>query len=111
LQQSDPFSDGATQTEVPVLAVTSPAPGATLYGPFTAFAQPRLPGGGNVAARVTLSIARRGTGRVLDRLSGLQRLEGVRVTGLPRGVYTATWTVTDLNGDSRTTQSPFVQEG
>ena len=111
LQQSDPFSAGLTRTEVPVLAVTSPTPGETLYGRFIAFAQPALAGGGDVAARVTLAISRRGSHRVLRRVSGLQRLNGVSVTGLARGVYTAVWTVSDANGDTRITQSPFVEEG
>jgi hypothetical protein len=110
IEQSDPFSSGLTRTEVPVLRVTSPTPGETLYGPFVAFAQPALAGGGDVAASVTLAISRRGSRRVLRRVRGLQRLDGVSVTGLPRGVYTATWTVTDANGDTRTTQSPFVEE-
>jgi hypothetical protein len=111
IEQSDPFSAGMTRTVVPVLSVTAPSAGATLYERFTAFAQPVLPGGGDVAASVTLAISRRWSRRVLRRVTRVQRLEGVSVSGLPRGVYTATWTVTDANGDTRTTQSPFVQEG
>ena len=64
-----------------------------------------------MAARVTLAISRRGSRRVLRRVSGLQRLNGVGVAGLAPGVYTATWTVSDANGDTRTIRSPFVQEG
>jgi hypothetical protein len=109
LEQSDPFSAGLTRTEVPVLAVTSPTPGETLYGRFIAFAQPALAGGGDVTASVTLAIERRGSHRVLRRLTGLQRRNGVNVSGLARGVYTAVWTVRDANGDTRTMQSPFAE--
>jgi hypothetical protein len=104
--QSDPFSAGLTRTEVPVLRVTSPTPGETLYGPFVAFAQPSLGDG----VRVSLAVVRRGSRRVVRRFRGLERASGVSVRGLPRGVYTAVWTLTDLNGDTRTTQSPFVEE-
>jgi hypothetical protein len=106
VEQSDPFSGGLTRTEVPVLAVTSPTPGETLYGPFIAFAQPS-PGFG---ARVTLTVAARGNRRVLRRYRGLERAGGINVSALPRGVYVATWTVTDLNGDTRTTTTLFAQE-
>jgi hypothetical protein len=62
-----------------------------------------------VTASVTLAIERRGSHRVLRRLTGLQRRNGVNVSGLARGVYTAVWTVRDANGDTRTMQSPFAE--
>jgi hypothetical protein len=62
-----------------------------------------------VSARVSLAISRRGTHRVLRRLTGLERPQGVIVRGLAPGVYTAVWTVSDAAGDTRTTQTYFVQ--
>jgi hypothetical protein len=109
VEQTDSFSGGVTQTEVPALAFTSPAQGATLYGPFTALAQPVL-GSSPAAAKVTLTIYRRGSRHVVRRVSGVERLQGVRVTHLAVGVYTAVWKLTDTSGDTRTIQTYFVQE-
>ncbi len=112
LEQTDPWSDGVTRTEVPELGFASPAAGATLYGPFIAVGQPVLAGARGpypVAGTVSLTIARRG-GAVVRRLSGLQRAQGVLVSGLAAGVYRAVWTVSDLNRDTRTLSTLFVQE-
>jgi hypothetical protein len=113
LEQTDGFSGGLTRTEVPQLGTTSPTPGETVYGPFTALGQPTLVGAHGVpfvvSARVSLAISRRGTHRVLRRLTGLERPQGVIVRGLAPGVYTAVWTVSDAAGDTRTTQTYFVQ--
>jgi hypothetical protein len=35
---------------------------------------------------------------------------GVRVSGLKPGTYTATWTLTDANGDTRTVVTQFIEE-
>lgn len=36
--------------------------------------------------------------------------DGVRVSGLGRGTYTATWTLTDANGDTRTVVTQFFEQ-
>jgi hypothetical protein len=114
IEQTDGASGGETRTEVPQLSSMSPNPGETLYGAFVALGQPALPGAHgllySVSGHVSLTISRRGSTRVLRRLSGLERPQGVTVTGLAPGVYTAVWTVTDAAGDTRTTQTYFVQE-
>jgi hypothetical protein len=35
---------------------------------------------------------------------------GVKVSGLRSGTYTATWTLTDANGDTRTVVTQFIEE-
>jgi hypothetical protein len=109
IEQTDSRSGGVTRTEVPVLAFTSPAQGATLYGTFTAIAPPSL-GSKPTAAKVTLRIYRRGSRHLVRRVSGVERSQGVRVSNLAVGVYTAVWTLTDPNGDTRTISTFFVQE-
>lgn len=111
IEQSDSFSAGLTRTEVPELGSQSPTPGETLYGPFVALAVPVLPGTARpVPARVSLLITARAGHHVVRRLSGVERSPGVAVSALAPGVYDATWTVTDANGDTRTSRSWFVQE-
>jgi hypothetical protein len=34
----------------------------------------------------------------------------VKVSGLQRGTYTATWTLTDANHDTRTVVTQFIEE-
>jgi len=110
IEQTDSWSGGVTRTEVPTLAFTSPAQGATLYGPFTALAQPAV-GAAPAAARVTLRLYRRGSHHLVRRVTGVERAQGARVAGLATGVYTAVWTLTDSAGDTRTIQTYFIQEG
>lgn len=109
--QTDSFSGGETQTEVPSLLSESPTRGETVYGSFIALAVPSLngPRGAGFGVHVTLAISRRGSAHVLLRLSGLGRPQGTLVSGLTPGVYAATWTLTDTNGDTRTVRTYFIE--
>lgn len=115
LEQTDSFSGGVTRTEVPLFGGTSPTPGETLYGPFVALAEPALRGAAGVLhpvpAKVSVVITRRGSRRPALTLSGLERPQGMPVSGLAPGVYSTVFTLTDPAGDTRTLSSYFVQEG
>jgi hypothetical protein len=106
--QTDEFSQGATQTEVPDIKDTSPMEGETVYGRFTALAETDL-GGTPDKSKVSLSIKRSvGGGHVVFRASNVNTASGVAVKGLKPGTYTATWTLHDANGDTRTEVTRFI---
>lgn len=110
LQQSDSFSAGATMTEVFRPALVSPANAATLYGPFIAVAQVTPATAGTPAPTVSLRITRAGARRPVVSLANVATTRGTRVRALRPGLYHATWTLTDRNGDTRSLRTYFVQE-
>ncbi len=113
--QTDDFSGGETRTEVPSLESFSPSWGAAVYGPFIALARAGLPGRhGSVfpalGATVAVTVTRAGSGQSAFSSANVATAAGVPVASLPRGVYNATWVVRDMNGDTRTVRSEFVEE-
>jgi hypothetical protein len=113
IEQTDDLSGGLTRTVVPDLESISPNSGATLYGPFVAQAQPFVYGtnGAYLTARATVSLT-------VTRLHSRRRVvfvrnvavgRGARVRALPAGSYAATWVLSDVNGDTRTVHTRFVE--
>jgi hypothetical protein len=113
--QTDEFSGGETRTVVPSLESFSPSGGAAVYGPFFALALAGVPGrhGSMVPApgsTVALKITRGGSTRSLFSSANVATAAGALVTALPPGVYDADWVVRDVNGDTRTARTEFVEE-
>ena len=112
--QTDDMSGGQTRTEVPSLLTTTPSQGAVLYGPFTALALTgfRGPHGSQTitGTRVTLTITRASSAQPVFNSANVNTLTGAAVTGLAPGVYAAKWVVTDINGDTRTVRTRFVEQ-
>jgi hypothetical protein len=115
IEQIDDFSGGQTRTEVPMLTGTSPLNDETVYGPFTALAQAGLPGPRGVdfstGTRIALTITHSSGGRAVFKAGNVDTAGGVLVAKLSAGGYLATWVVTDPNGDTRTVQTRFVEQG
>ncbi len=114
--QTDEFSGGQTQTEVPDVENTSPMQGETLYGGFTAIAESGLPGPNNTvmptdaSSRIAVSIARAGGGPPVFTRGNVDTVSGVAVPALAPGSYHATWTLSDANGDTRIVSTRFVEQ-
>jgi hypothetical protein len=115
IAQSDDFSGGQTELQVPNLQTTSPIADETLYGAFIASAQSGLPGPhGSIVATgvpVSLTIARAASRGVVFRVGNVDTARGVDVPALTPGAYSARWVLTDANGDTRTVQTRFFDEG
>jgi hypothetical protein len=113
IQQTDDFSGGLTRTELVGVASLSPNNGATLYGAFVASAQPALFGFNasiyDAPATVSLSVRRLGAKHRTTFVRNVAVGNGVKINALPRGVYTATWVVTNVNGDTVTVHTRFVE--
>lgn len=113
--QTDENSQGATQTEVPDVENTSPMQGETVYGKFTALAESGFPGPANsitpdTTSTVDLSIKHSSGGSAVFHSANVATANGVTVNGLSPGTYTATWTLKDVNGDTRTVTTRFVEQ-
>jgi hypothetical protein len=112
IAQTDEFSGGQTMTEVPLIVRTSPLNGANVFGAFTARARAGFPGPNNTTipndARIALQITR--SGKTVFSAPNVNTKNGVKVSGLRRGTYTATWTLTNANGDTRTVVTQFIEE-
>jgi hypothetical protein len=112
IAQTDEFSGGLTMTEVPLIVRVSPPRGENVFGTFTAMARAGFRGPNNtiilnnaaIALKITLS------GTTVFAARNVNTKGGVRVSGLKPGTYTATWTLTDANGDTRTVQTQFIEE-
>jgi hypothetical protein len=112
IAQTDEFSGGQTMTEVPLIVSTTPPTGENVFGAFTARARAGFPGpnntiipnGARIALRITLS------GKTVFSATNVDTKGGVNVSGLQRGTYTATWTLIDANGDTRTAVTHFIEE-
>jgi hypothetical protein len=90
-------------TEVADVADTSPMEGETVYGAFTALAE-ATDGSSPIALNIT-----RGASSVFSN-SNVDTSNGVNVPALSPGSYTATWTVRNVNGDTRTETSRFIEQ-
>lgn len=114
LAQTDGMSGGQTRIELPSLLTTTPAQGAVLYGPFVVLAQTgfRAQNGSQTitGTRVTLTITRAGSSQAVFKSDNVNTLTGAPVTDLAPGVYAAKWVVTDVNGDTRTVRTRFVEQ-
>jgi len=112
IAQTDEFSGGQTMTEVPLIVSTSPLNGENVAGTFTARARAGLPGPGSTIipnnARIALQITR--SGKTVFSAPNVNTKNGVKVSGLRPGTYTATWTLTDANGDTRTRVTQFFEQ-
>ncbi len=113
IEQSDDRSGGLTRTELVGVASLSPNNGATLYGSFVAQAQPAVFGSSQslvgAHATVSLTITRDGSKHRAVFVRNVAVGRGVPIRALPRGVYAGTWVVTDVNGDTLTVHTRFVE--
>ncbi len=57
---------------------------------------------------IALKITR--SGKTVFSAPNVNTKSGVTVRGLRRGTYTATWTLIDANGDTRTATTQFIQQ-
>ncbi len=105
LGQTDELSGGATFTSVPDVANTSPMEAETVYGTFTALAE-----AGEGTPHIELSISKSGGGGAVFSSSNVDTATGVQVSGLEPNTYTATWTLTNANGDTRTVTTRFIEQ-
>jgi len=112
IAQTDEFSGGQTMTEVPLIVSTSPPRGENVFGAFTARARAGFLGPNNTiipnGARIALQIIR--SGKTVFAAANVNTRNGVRVSGLRPGTYTAIWTLVDANGDTRTVVTQFIEE-
>jgi hypothetical protein len=112
IAQTDDFSGGLTQTEVPLLEYTAPAPDAILSGAFRALAQTVLPDASGALvpakAKVSLTVTKGASHHVLFRAANVALTNGAPVPKLAAGVYSAKWVVTDANRDTRTLSTKFI---
>ena len=105
IAQTDELSGGQTMTEVPRIVSTSPLRGENVFGTFTARARAGSPGpNSTIALKITRS------GKTVFSAPNVNTKRGVTVRGLRRGTYTATWTLIDANGDTRTATTQFIQQ-
>lgn len=111
IAQTDELSGGQTMTEVPLIVRISPVRGENVSGAFTARARAGFRGPNNTiiqtSARIAVEITR--AGKRVFSARNVNTSDGVRVSGLGRGTYTATWTLTDANGDTRTVVTQFFE--
>jgi hypothetical protein len=115
IAQTDDFSGGQTELQVPNLQTTSPIADETLYGAFIASAQSGLPGPhGSIVATgvpVSLTITRAASRAVVFHAANVDTARGVAVSALTPGAYGARWVLADANGDTRTVQTRFFEQG
>ena len=60
------------------------------------------------SARIALRIPR--DHRTVFTARNVNKKDGKKVSGLRPGTYTATWTLTDANGDTRTRVTQFFEQ-
>jgi hypothetical protein len=112
--QTDDFSGGQTQTQVPFIASTAPINDETLYGGFDASAQSGLAGRNDsivaTGVPVALTITRAASRRRVFHAANVDTARGVSIPALTPGDYVATWVLRDANGDTRTATTRFVDE-
>jgi len=105
IAQTDERSGGLTQIDVPEIADTTPMPGETLYGTFTALAE-----SSDSVSPVAVGIAPASGGPPVFTTANTDTANGVAVPALTPGRYRATWRVTDANGDTRTMTTRFTEQ-
>jgi hypothetical protein len=115
IDQTDDFSGGQTETQVPYIASTAPIQDETLYGAFEASAQSGLAGPSDsivaTGVPIALTITRAASGRrPVFRAADVDTARGVDVPALTPGSYVARWVLRDASGDTRTVTTRFVDE-
>ena len=113
--QTDELSGGQTQTEVPDLENTTPMNGELVLGSFPAIGQSGLPGPNNSVtsdqtSRISFTVTPAGGGGAVFTTPNVNSVNGTPVPALKPGSYNATWVITDLNGDTRTVMTRFVEQ-
>ena len=113
--QTDELSGGQTQTEVPDLENTTPLNGEIVAGGFPAIGQSGFPGPDNSvtpdrAAGSRSPSPRRAAVAPCSPTPNVNSVNGTSVPALKPGSYNATWVITDLNGDTRTVMTRFVEQ-
>jgi hypothetical protein len=113
--QTDELSGGATQTEVPDLENTTPLNGELVIGGFPAIAESGFPGPDNsvtpdTSSRISFTVAPAGGGGAVFTTPNVNSVNGTPVPALKPGSYSATWVITDVNGDTRTVTTRFVEQ-
>ena len=104
LAETDELSGGDTVITLPDVANTAPMPDETLYGAFTALADTT---GEGLPISLEIDSA---DGTPVFTNGNVDTATGASVPALTSGLYTAFWTVTDPNGDTRTLTTQFVEQ-
>jgi len=115
ISQTDEFSGGQTETEVPDVQDTSPMEGETMYGRFTALAESglALPGNELLPTDAFSTIALRivtPSGSTAYTIRDVDTTTGASVPALVPGSYEAIWTLTDVDGDVRVVVTRFIEQ-
>jgi hypothetical protein len=105
IAQTDQLSGGQTVTKLADVVDTSPIEGETVYGTFTALAE-----ASDGSSKISLSITHASGGSPVFTAANVDTSGGVTVKGLKPGNYTATWTVTNPNGDTRIVTTRFIEK-
>jgi hypothetical protein len=113
--QTDELSGGTTQTEVPDLENTTPLNGELVVGGFPAIAESGFPGPDNSVtpdstSRISFTVSPAGGGGAVFTTPNVNSINGTPVPVLKPGSYAATWVITDVNGDTRTVTTRFVEQ-
>lgn len=108
ISQTDDRSGGQTETEVPDIEDTSPVDGEDVYGRFTVQATSGVAAVQGMVvptdafSRISATIFPETGGSAEFRTPNVDTARGVAVAGLVPGPYVIEFTVTDVNGDTRT---------
>jgi hypothetical protein len=105
LAQTDEHSGGQTMITLPDIADTFPLANETLYGGFTALSDST-----GAALPISVSIAPASGGAPVFTAANTDTANGVNVPALTPGIYKATWTITDPNGDTRALVTRFIEQ-
>jgi hypothetical protein len=113
--QTDELSGGTTQTEVPDLENTTPLNGELVIGGFPAIAESGFPGPDNsvnadTSSRISFTVTPASGGGSVFTTPNVNSVNGTPVPALKPGSYNATWVITDVNGDTRTVMTRFVEQ-
>jgi hypothetical protein len=113
--QTDELSGGTTQTEVPDLENTTPLNGELVVGGFPAIGQSGFPGPDNSVtpdstSRISFTVTPASGGGAVFTAPNVNSVNGTPVPALKPGSYNAAWVITDVNGDTRTVTTRFVEQ-
>ncbi len=103
IAQTDEQSGGETVTEVADVSDEAPSEDQTVYGSF-----PAIAGATDGSSPISLTITQ-GSNTKFGPSANIDNANGITVPALANGWYTATWTVSDPNGDTRTETTRFYQ--
>lgn len=94
---------------------TTPLNGEIVAGGFPAIGQSGFPGPNNSVtpdstSRISFTVAPAGGGGAVFTAPDVNSVNGTPVPALKPGSYNATWVIVDLNGDTRTVMTRFVEQ-